>query len=126
MGELFGAEVNPSALILTGPSHLPQLHHLHFIYENRLVLDEEEDVGLCFDGIFLHHINRTIEARNSFPALKTFDMVVRCLYGSFMLDTTTFSQELEGRLPAVFGTGGREETCGWAVSITGNIAHFDP
>ena len=115
----------PSTLIFDGPSRLPNLQDFRVIYKNRQVLNEESLHLALHPVIYFRDLNKAMEDTKSFSNLKTFFMEPFCMLtlgdGPSLHDRDGDSgklvQMVVDRLPAIFGVGGRKETCGWATSI---------
>jgi len=115
------ADTRASSLFLAGPSYLPQLSLLHITYHSEIFLSEPEDLDIYLDAIFFHQLNRTIERRGSFPALQEFDVGLKFVSNPSKLQESDLMKRLVEKLPAVFGVGGRRETCGWDTSIKASV-----
>ena len=121
---VLGAEVDPSTLLFTGPSRLPSLQELHITHYNRTTLHDVEDLDLCLAAIYQQNLNKTVEDSSSFPSLQTFGIEVKCSVselGSLVLDKEKVAQRVVDQLPAIFGTGGRRETCSWVTNVLPNV-----
>jgi len=120
--QLFNADVDPSTLILAGPSHLPHLQNLHLAYYNSTVVRKIEQLYVTLDAICLYNFSRTLQDQSTFPALENFHAEVKCIIrendAHLRMDKIRLVSLIENRLPAIFGEGGRKETHGWKASAS--------